>query len=152
MYTDLEEWPGRRGRNVESDAVMKSKLPAMFIAGTMALGMTGSVAAQDIENGQDLYRQCRACHQIGAGAKNLVGPHLNGVVGRKAGTIEGFNYSQANKDAGGKGLVWDEATLDKYLENPVTFMPGTKMAYAGLKDAADRKDVIAYLLKAGAAK
>ena len=101
--------------------------------------------AQDVENGQSLYRQCRACHQVGAGAKNLVGPQLNGIVGRKAGTVDGFNYSEANKKAGADGLVWNEANLLKYLENPLQFMPGTKMAYAGLKDEADRKDVIAYL-------
>lgn len=114
-----------------------------------AVGLAGApVQAQDLENGQSLYRQCRACHQIGAGAKNLVGPQLTGIVGRKAGTVDGFNYSEANKSAGAKGLVWDEATLMKYLENPLQFMPGTKMAYAGLKDEADRKDVIAYLKSA----
>ena len=111
---------------------------------------SGAVLAQDADNGQDLYRQCRACHQIGAGAKNLVGPHLNGIIGRKAGTSEGFSYSQANKDAGAGGLVWSEETLLKYLETPLTFMPGTKMAYAGLKDEGDRKDIIAYLKKATA--
>ena len=110
-----------------------------------ALGFAGTASAQDVENGQSVYRQCRACHQIGAGAKNLVGPQLNAVIGRKAGTVEGFNYSEANKAAGTKGMVWDEATLMQYLENPLQFMPGTKMAYAGLKDEADRKDVIAYL-------
>ena len=106
--------------------------------------------AQDAENGQDLFRQCRACHQIGAGAKNLVGPDLNGIVGRKGGTVEGFSYSEANKKAGAGGLVWTEANLEKYLENPQTFMPGTKMAYAGMKDKVDRADLIAYLKKAGA--
>lgn len=110
-----------------------------------ALGFAETASAQDVENGQSVYRQCRACHQIGAGAKNLVGPQLNAVIGRKAGTVEGFNYSEANKAAGTKGTVWDEATLMQYLENPLQFMPGTKMAYAGLKDEADRKDVIAYL-------
>jgi cytochrome c2 len=113
---------------------------------TMA-ATSGAVLAQDAENGQDVFRQCRACHQVGASAKNLVGPQLNGIVGRKAGTIEGFAYSTANKDAGAKGLVWTEETLLKYLENPQAFMPGTKMAYAGLKDEGDRKDVIAYLKK-----
>ena len=77
-----------------------------------ALGFNGTAAlAQDVENGQSVFRQCRACHQIGASAKNLVGPQLNGIVGRKAGTVDGFNYSEANKAAGAKGLVWDEATL-----------------------------------------
>ena len=83
----------------------------------------------------------------GPDAKNKVGPLLNDIIGRKAGTIEGFTYSDANKAAGGKGLVWTEDVLFKYLENPLTFMQGTKMAFAGLKDAQDRKDVIAYLKK-----
>lgn len=123
--------------------VLKSTMAAV------ALALSGTaVAAQDAENGEQVFRQCRACHQIGDGAKNLVGPQLNGVVGRKAGTIEGFSYSQANKDAGGKGLVWTEAQLLEYLKAPLQFMPGTKMAYAGLKDEGDRKDLIAYLKKA----
>lgn len=114
-----------------------------------AVGFTSTTAfAQDVENGQSVFRQCRACHQVGASAKNLVGPALNGIVGRKAGTVEGFNYSEANKTAGAKGLVWDEKNLLEYLANPLQFMPGTKMAYAGLKDEADRKDLIAYLKSA----
>lgn len=125
---------------------------AWFVAGAMVFGVSGSALAQDAESGQDIFRQCRACHQIGAGAKNLVGPQLNGIVGRKASTVEGFNYSQASHDAGEKGLVWTDENLDKYLANPAGFMPGTKMAFAGLKDDGDRKDVIAYLKKAGAAK
>jgi cytochrome c len=120
------------------------------------LGLAGAVgffagcqtaAAQDAENGEQVFRQCRACHQIGDGARNLVGPQLNGVIGRRAGTIDGFNYSQANKDAGAKGLVWTEDVLLKYLQNPQSFMPGTKMAYAGLRDEEARKDLIAYLKK-----
>ena len=116
---------------------------AAVLAGLSAVAP--AVQAQDVENGQSLFRQCRACHQVGPGAKNLVGPQLNGIVGRKAGTVDGFNYSEANKAAGAKGLVWTDDQLMTYLENPLTFMPGTKMAYAGLKDDADRKDVIAYL-------
>src|SRR5262245_31952655 len=112
-----------------------------------SIATSGAALAQDADNGQDVYRQCRACHQIGAGARNLVGPQLNGIVGRKAGTVEGFSYSSANKEAGAKGLMWTEEVLLKYLENPQAFMPGTKMAYAGLKDEGDRKDVIAYLKK-----
>jgi cytochrome c len=82
---------------------------------------------------------------VGPTAKNKVGPLLNDIIGRKAGTIEGFTYSDANKAAGGKGLVWSEEVMFKYLENPLAYMPGTKMAFAGLKDPQDRKDVIAYL-------
>ena len=118
------------------------------MAAVLATAAFSPVAlAQDAENGEQVFRQCRACHQVGDGAKNLVGPQLNGVVGRKAGTVDGFNYSQANKDAGAKGLTWSEDKLLEYLANPLTYMPGTKMAYAGLKDEGDRKDVIAYLKK-----
>jgi len=116
------------------------------------VGYALPASAQDAESGKDIFRQCRACHQIGAGAKNLVGPELNGIIGRKASSVEGFNYSQASHAAGEKGLVWTEENLNKYLTNPAAFMPGTKMAYAGLKDEMDRKDVIAYLKKDGAAK
>src|SRR5262249_29401472 len=80
----------------------------------------------DAENGKDVFKVCRACHQVGPGAKNGIGPSLNGIVGGKAGTIAGFNYSDANREAGAKGLVWSEDTLFKYLENPTAFMPGTK--------------------------
>ena len=137
-------------------SVAKAALSAMAVVGAalaspVAIGVAFGTAALagDAENGEQVFRQCRACHQVGDGAKNLVGPQLNAVVGRKAGTVEGFNYSQANKDAGGKGLVWSEDELKKYLENPTTYMPGTKMAYAGLKDEGDRDDVIAYLAKLG---
>ena len=125
---------------------MKSNVIAALAAVLFAGSGIGAVA-QDAENGESVFRQCRACHQIGEGAKNLVGPQLNGIIGRKAGTVEGFNYSQANKDAGAKGLVWTEEVLVKYLENPLKFMEGTKMAYAGLRDEDARKDVIAYLKK-----
>ena len=104
-------------------------------------------AAQDgkAEDGAEVFKKCRACHDVGPGAKNKVGPLLNDIVGRQAGSIEGFNYSDANKAAGAKGLVWTDEVLFKYLENPLTFMQGTKMAFAGLKDEQDRSDVIAYL-------
>lgn len=116
-------------------------------AGVVMLGAPGPAAAQEAnpEEGAEVFKKCRACHDIGPEAKNKVGPVLNDVVGRKAGTIEGFPYSEANKTAGGKGLVWTEDVLFKYLENPLSFMPGTKMAFAGLKDPQDRKDLIAFL-------
>jgi cytochrome c len=101
----------------------------------------------DAGNGAEVFKRCRTCHEVGPRAKNKVGPLLNGIVGRKAGTIEGFNYSQANLKAGAGGLVWTEEVMFKYLEAPLSFMPGTRMAFAGLKDPQDRKDVIAYLKK-----
>jgi cytochrome c len=121
---------------------------AILIAVTVVVGASiGFARAQDgnVEDGAEVFRKCRACHDVGPGAKNKVGPLLNGILGRPAGTIDGFSYSMANKEAGAKGLAWTEEVLFKYLEAPLAFMPGTKMAFAGLKDPQDRKDVIAYL-------
>jgi cytochrome c len=116
------------------------------VAGVVALGLAGtSVAAQNAENGEQVFKKCRACHQVGEGAKNGVGPMLNGLLGRTSGTVPEFNYSEANKEAGAKGLVWTEEELNKYLEAPLAYMPKNKMAFAGLKDEGDRKDIIAYL-------
>jgi cytochrome c len=110
------------------------------------MAMTQPALAQaDAENGKEVFKGCRACHQVGAGAKNGVGPTLNGVIGRKAGTIAGFNYSDANKQAGDKGLVWTEEKMLEYLKDPPAFMPGTKMVFAGVKNEADRRDLVAYL-------
>ncbi len=123
-------------------------LMTAILAG-LILGAPSPAAAQEgnAEEGAEVFKKCRACHDVGPDAKNKVGPVLNGVVGRKAGTIEGFSYSDANKAAGAKGLTWTEDVLLKYLENPLSYLPGTKMAFAGLKDPQDRKDLIAYLKK-----
>ena len=119
------------------------------VVASAPLGALGPAVAQEgnPEEGAEVFKKCRACHDVGPEAKNKVGPVLNDIVGRKAGTIEGFAYSEANKTAGGKGLTWTEDVLLKYLENPLTFMQGTKMAFAGLKDEQDRKDLIAFLKK-----
>jgi cytochrome c len=120
------------------------------IAGLLlAAALVSPAAAQDgnAEEGAEVFKKCRACHEVGPEAKNRVGPVLNDILGRKAGTIDGFAYSDANKASGAGGLVWTEEVLFKYLENPLVFMKGTKMAFAGLKDPQDRKDVIAYLKK-----
>ncbi|MFO1254939.1 MAG: cytochrome c family protein [Sphingomonadaceae bacterium] len=87
------------------------------------------------------FAQCQTCHAVEPG-KNGVGPSLAGVFGRKAGTVAGYTYSDANKNS---GLTWDEKTLDTYLTNPMKMVPGTKMTFAGLTDAAQRKAVIDYL-------
>ena len=118
------------------------------MAAVAAFGMsafTTCASAQSAENGEAVFKVCKACHQVGPSAKNAVGPVLNGIVDRKAGSIEGYNYSDANKEAGAGGLVWTEEKLVAYLEKPATFMPKTKMAFAGIKDEADRKDLVAYL-------
>lgn len=121
---------------------------ALAAAAAVSLAPAGAPAQDgNAEEGAEVYKKCRACHDVGPAAKNKVGPLLNGIIGRQAGTIEGYNYSDANKAAGTKGLVWTEEVMFKYLEAPLSFMPGTKMAFAGLKDEQDRKDVIAYLKK-----
>ena len=86
--------------------------------------------------------KCMICHKVGPGAMNGVGPQLNGVVGRKAGTVEGYAYSDANKNS---GMVWNEATFKEYIANPMAKIPGTKMAFAGIKNEKEIGDLWAYL-------
>lgn len=95
--------------------------------------------------GEGVWRQCRACHQIGTGARNGTGPALNGIVGHVAGSIEGFRYSNPMRDAGASGLVWTVETLDAYLADPRAFMPGNRMAFRGIANAQDRAALIAWL-------
>ena len=108
---------------------------------------TGAARAQDAAAGEHVFAKCRACHQVGETARNMIGPSLNGVVGRPAGTFPGYSYSDANKNS---GLTWDEATLKDYLKNPRAKVPGTKMAFPGLSSDADIENVIAYLKQFGA--
>jgi cytochrome c len=113
----------------------------VLAASVMIVG-AGAPRAQDAAAGEAVFKtQCGICHSIVAG-KNMIGPSLFGVVGRKAGGIPGFHYSAANKDS---GLTWDAATLNRYLTNPQAVVPGTIMPYAGLKDDTKRADLIAYL-------
>jgi cytochrome c len=114
---------------------------AAMVLGLLAFGRS-HLLAQDLAAGEKDFVVCRACHQIGPNAKNGVGPVLNGIVGRAAGTYPDYAYSPANKDS---GLVWGPDELDKYLTAPQTVVPHTKMIFAGLKDAQKRKDVIAFL-------
>ncbi|MGH6949584.1 MAG: c-type cytochrome [Vitreimonas sp.] len=93
--------------------------------------------------GRRVFAQCRSCHTIDAGAPNRVGPNLHGVFGREIGSIEGFTYSQAVRDA---DFAWDAAQLDHWLANPQTFLPGNRMAFVGVRDETQRRDLIAYLM------
>lgn len=116
--------------------------------GVLGAALVWSVSAYadgDPVHGEQVFKQCKVCHQIGPGAKPSVGPEQNGVYGSVAGTRPGFNYSAAMKQAGEKGIVWNDETLNKYLENPKAIVPGTKMIFVGLKNEQDRLDVIAYL-------
>ena len=107
-----------------------------------ALAVAGAARAED---GAVVFKRvCAACHTVEPG-KNRIGPSLAGIVGRKAGQVEGFGYSEANKKS---NVTWDAATLDPYLTDPKAFMPGTKMLFAGVKDAEQRKALIAYLEQA----
>ena len=112
-------------------------------AGLAALS-TGAMAMDgDIEAGATVFKKCAACHVVEE-AKNRVGPTLNGLIGRKPGTVEGFKYSKANVEFG-ESNVWDVPTLTTYLANPRAVVKGTRMAFAGLKDEADIANVIAYI-------
>lgn len=96
----------------------------------------------DAEAGEAVFKRCASCHAVGPDARNKVGPILNGVVGREAGTVEGYRYSKALLEA---GMTWDEETLTEFLTNPRKAVKGTKMSFRGLKDEDDLENVIAYL-------
>lgn len=109
----------------------------------LAIPLSVPVQAADVNAGEAAFRRlCAACHIVTAEGRRGVGPTVFGVVGRKAGAVEGFRYSSAKRDA---NLVWTPETLDPYLTNPREFMPGTTMAFAGIRNAEERANVIAYL-------
>jgi cytochrome c len=113
----------------------------LAVALTLAASI-GAANAQDAAEGEQVFKKCIACHKVGETAKNGVGPALNGLFGRVAGSIEGFNYSAANKNS---GVTWTEETFGQYIKNPKGFMPGNKMAFAGLKDDKEVADITAFL-------
>jgi len=115
-----------------------SKAPEDTPSGETASAPAAAPAA-DANDPKVALAQCMVCHKLGAGEGNSLGPNLHGVVGRKAGTVANFNYSAAMKES---GLTWDEATLDTYLEKPMTVVPGNRMSYAGQSDPAKRKAMI----------
>ncbi|EZF15975.1 cytochrome c [Trichophyton rubrum D6] len=102
-----------------------------------------SFSPGDASKGAGLFKtRCASCHTLENGGANKVGPNLSGLFGRKSGQVEGFSYTDANKE---KGVTWDEQSLFEYLENPKKYIPGTKMAFGGLKKAKDRNDLITFL-------
>jgi cytochrome c len=110
-----------------------------------ALGLvisTGAVLAQDAAEGKKAFRKCEPCHSVGPEATNKVGPILNGLDGRPAGSVAGFNYSDANK---GSGIVWGEAVFKEYVKDPKGKVPGTKMVFAGVKSQTELDNLWAYV-------
>jgi cytochrome c len=123
---------------------MKRQYLCLLAMAAWAGSAAGALAAGDAAEGEKIFNQkCKACHQIGEGAKNTVGPELNGVIGRKTGSVPGYNYSEANKSS---GITWDDAALNEYLINPKAKVPGTKMILpGGVPKETDRENLIAYL-------
>jgi cytochrome c len=117
----------------------------MRLALVAALGLvvsTGAALAQDVAAGETSFRKCAPCHSIGPDATNKVGPVLNGLNGRPAGSVDGFNYSDANK---GSGITWGEAVFKEYVTDPRAKVPGTKMVFAGIKSEKERNDLWSYV-------
>ena len=104
--------------------------------------------AQDAQKGRLVFNICLVCHAIGPGAQNKIGPELNGLDGRKAGTVANFDYSDANKNS---GIVWNEQTFEEYIKNPAAKIPETKMTFAGIKNEQQDKDMRAYISQFDAA-
>ena len=122
-------------------------IPAAILGAALLLQTGTALAAEgDPAKGMQIFKKCQVCHSIDAGV-NKIGPSLHAVYGRKAGTLAGYNYTDAMKNS---GFTWDEASLDKYLTNPRKVVPGTRMVFVGLPKEPDRLDVIAYLKQAGA--
>ena len=118
----------------------KLTLSALVIAASAAT--IPAALAQDADAGKTSFNKCLACHAIGDGAKNKVGPELNGLDGRKSGTAPDYNYSDANKNS---GIIWDETVFREYIKAPRTKIPGTKMTFIGIKDDQKIDDLIAFL-------
>ena len=114
----------------------------LLIAALSIAASSGTVLAQDLEAGEASFRKCAPCHSVGEDATNKVGPVLNGLDGRKAGVVEGFSYSDANKNS---GITWNEETFKEYIRDPRAKVPGTKMIFAGIKSDKEVADLWGYL-------
>jgi cytochrome c len=117
-------------------------MKGLVLAGVIVIASSAGALAQDVAAGETSFKKCLPCHRIGEGAKNLVGPELNGLEGRKSGSAEGYSYTEANKNS---GITWDEAQFKEYITNPRTKIPGTKMVFAGISSENERSNLWAYL-------
>jgi cytochrome c len=117
-----------------------STLSALAIVASLATASTA--LAQDVAAGENSFKKCLACHSIGDGAKNKVGPELNGLDGRHSGSVEGYSYSPANKNS---GITWNKEQFLEYIKDPKAKVPGTKMIFPGIKNEKEANDLWAYL-------
>jgi cytochrome c2 len=119
-----------------------------FVVAAVALTcLTPQIAtAEDAAAGETVFKRCASCHAVGEDAKNKVGPHLNDLFGRQAGTVEGFKYSQPMIDAGAGGLIWTPESFEHFIKKPRDFVKGTKMSFAGLQNEDDIENLEAYLM------
>jgi cytochrome c len=123
---------------------MPMNQPAALLAFVAALTPASAIAA-DVAAGQAIFARCKICHTVEAGGRSGVGPNLHGIFGRKAGSLDGFTYSEAMKNS---GITWDDDTIRQYLNDPKNFIPGNKIAFPGIKDEIELSNLLAYLHEA----
>jgi len=124
---------------------MRALLPALSLAAMIAASGARAELIGDAEAGAQAFNDCKGCHQVGQGAEDRIGPHLNGIFGRRAAAHEGYRYSASMERAGVDGLIWTLETLDAYIANPRVLVSKTRMSYRGMKDEQARADLLAYL-------
>jgi cytochrome c len=117
-------------------------MKTLIMAAALLAASMGTGLAQDVAKGETAFKKCLPCHSIGADAVNKVGPELNGLDGRHSGNVPNYNYTDANKNS---GIVWNEANFKEYIKDPKAKIPGTKMAFAGIKNEQEINDLWAYL-------
>lgn len=133
---------GPGGEKAEAPSAPARPAPTPAEKAAMLAALPAPYNQADLDNGRRVFARCRSCHTVAEGGSNMTGPNLYGVFGRQIGSKDGYNYSTAAREA---GFMWDAERLDHWLENPRTFLRGTKMSFAGIPDATDRRDVIAWL-------
>jgi cytochrome c len=132
----------RHSARIEAITTGDDEVKRILIAIAVAAASASAASAQDVTAGATAFKKCVSCHDVGPTAKNKIGPALNGLDGRKSGSVAGFSYSDANKNS---GITWDEANFLDYIKDPKAKVPNTKMAFAGIKNEAEAKSLWSYL-------